>query len=157
MSSSVAGVIDFSAVGLVYPGAGRVLVSLGKILVPVDGSPYAKKALECAVTQAKMSGSSITIMYAAHSHIAPLARSLEDHGKRILEEAKGTGQAAGIDTNTFLVHGPPADEIINKAETGKYDMIVIGSRGRTAAKSFLLGSVSDKVSHHAKCPVLIVK
>jgi nucleotide-binding universal stress UspA family protein len=136
---------------------GRVLVSIRKILVPVDGSSYAKKALECAVTQAKLSGSSVTIMYAAHSHIAPLARTLEEHGKRILEEAKETGQAAGIDTSTFFVHGPPADEIIRKAENEKYDMIVIGSRGRTAAQSFLLGSVSDKVSHHAKCPVLIVK
>jgi nucleotide-binding universal stress UspA family protein len=62
-----------------------------------------------------------------------------------------------VDTNTFLVHGLPADEIVKKAETERYDMIVIGSRGRTAAKSFLLGSVSNRVSHQAKCPVLIVK
>jgi len=142
---------------------------IDKILVPVDGSPHAKKALEHAITQAKMSGSSITIMYVVHTRvyaaaqeagfvtIAPLIHDLEEHGKRILQEAQATGQAAGIDTNTFLVHGLPADEIVKKAETEKYDMIVIGSRGRTAAKSFLLGSVSNRVSHQAKCPVLIVK
>jgi nucleotide-binding universal stress UspA family protein len=140
-----------------------------KILVPVDGSPHAKKALEHAIIQAKMSGSSITTMYVVHTRvygaaqeagfvtIAPLIHDLEEYGKRILSEAQGTCQAAGIGTNTFLVHGLPADEIIKKAETEKYDMIVIGSRGRTAAKSFLLGSVSNRVSHRAKCPVLIVK
>lgn len=142
---------------------------VGKILVPVDGSLHAKKALEHAITQAKMSGSSITIMYVVHTRvyaaaqeagfvaIASLMRNMEELGKRILEEAKGTSQAAGIDTDTVLVHGLPADEIVKKAETEKYDMIVIGSRGRTAAKSFLLGSVSNRVSQHANCPVLIVK
>lgn len=142
---------------------------IGKILVPVDGSPHAKKALEHAITQAKMTGSSITIMYVVHTRvygaaqeagfvtIAPLIHDLEEYGKRVLQEAQATGQAAGVDTNTFLVHGLPADEIVKKAEIEKYDMIVIGSRGRTAAKSFLLGSVSNRVSHQAKCPVLIVK
>ena len=142
---------------------------VGKILVPVDGSQHAKKALERAITQAKMSGSSITVMYVVHTRvygaaqeagfvtIAPLIRDLEEYGNRILQEARATGQAAGIDTNTFLVHGLPADEMVKKAETEKYDMIVIGSRGRTTAKSLLLGSVSNRVSHQAKCPVLIVK
>jgi nucleotide-binding universal stress UspA family protein len=142
---------------------------VGRILVPVDGSPHARKALEHAMTQAKMSRSSITIMYVVHTRvyaaaqeagfvaIAPLMRNMEELGKRVLQEAQAVGQAAGIDTNTFLVHGIPADEIVKKAETERYDMIVIGSRGRTAAKSFLLGSVSNRVSHYAKCPVLIVK
>jgi nucleotide-binding universal stress UspA family protein len=141
----------------------------GKILVPVDGSPHAKKALEHAIAQAKLTGSSITTMYVVHTRvygaaqeagfatIAPLVHDLEEYGRRILGEAQATGQAAGIETNTFLVHGLPADEIIRKAEIDKYDMIVIGNRGRTIAKSILLGSVSNRVSHRAKCPVLIVK
>lgn len=142
---------------------------VGKILVPVDGSPHAKKVMEHAIGQAKMAGSSITVMYVVHTRvyaaaqeagfiaIAPLMRNMEELGKHILQEAQATGQAAGIPTDTFLVHGLPADEIIKKAEADKYDMIVIGSRGRTAAKSFLLGSVSNRVSHYARCPVLIIK
>ena len=46
---------------------------------------------------------------------------------------------------------------LKRSEAEKYDMIIIDSRGRTAAKAFFLGSVSDNMSHHAKCPVLIVK
>lgn len=142
---------------------------VGKILVPVDGSPHAKKVMEHAIAQAKMTGSSITVMYVVHTRvyaaaqeagfiaIAPLMRNMEELGKHILQEAQATGQATGITTDTFLVHGLPADEIIKKAEADKYDMIVIGSRGRTAAKSFLLGSVSNRVSHYARCPVLIIK
>jgi nucleotide-binding universal stress UspA family protein len=82
---------------------------------------------------------------------------MEEQGKKILDEARKTAQSRGVELDTVLVHGIPAEEILKKAEAEKYDMIVVGSRGRTSVKAFLLGSISDKVSHHAKCPVLIVK
>jgi nucleotide-binding universal stress UspA family protein len=88
---------------------------------------------------------------------APLIHDMEEQGKMILDEAKRVVQASGIEADTAMVHGIPPEEIIKKAQTDSYDLIVIGSRGRTAATSFLLGSVSDRVSHHARCPVLIIK
>jgi nucleotide-binding universal stress UspA family protein len=140
-----------------------------KILVAVDGSPYADKALSHAISLAKTYGASLTAMYVVHRRvyvaaeeagftaIATLIHDMEDAGKRVLEEAKRKAQSEGTSLDTVLVHGLPAEEIVKKAEAGKYDLIVVGSRGRTAAKAFLLGSISDKISHHAKCPVLIVK
>ena len=51
----------------------------------------------------------------------------------------------------------PGEEILRAAADEKADLIVLGSRGLSQVKAFLLGSVSDKVSHHAKCPILIVR
>ncbi len=143
---------------------------LANILVAVDGSSHAKKALDLAVGLAKTMGSHITIIYVVHARIylavqeagvntaiQNLIEDLKEYGKKVLEEAKVTAQEAGVQVDTLLVRGFPAEEILKKSEAGKYDMIVIGSRGRTSAKALLLGSISDSVSHHAKCPVLIVK
>ncbi len=142
---------------------------LAKILVPVDGSSDAKKALEFAIGLAKSCGSTITVMYvvprrvyvaaqeAGFVTIPTLMHDMEALGKNVLEEGEKLAHAAEVNSDKTLVHGLPAEEILKKSVAGKYDMIVIGSRGRTAAKAFLLGSVSDRVSHHAKCPVLIVK
>lgn len=140
-----------------------------KILAATDGSPDAKKALDYATSLAKTYGSSLTVMYVVHRRVylaaeeagfsptAALVHDMEEQGERILDETKKTAQSKGVKADTVLVHGIPAEEILKKAQAGKYDIIVVGSRGRTAAKAFLLGSVSDKISHHAKCPVLIVK
>ena len=56
-----------------------------------------------------------------------------------------------------LEFGNPAETIIEIAEKGNYDLIVVGSRGLSSVKRFFLGSVSDDISHHAKCSVLIVR
>lgn len=143
---------------------------LARILVPVDGSTFAKRALEFAIGLAKICGSTITIMYvvprrvyvaaqeAGFIPVPALIHDLEELGREVLEEAEGLVQAAGVKVvDKVLIHGLPAEEILKRSEAEKFDMIVIGSRGRTAAKAFFLGSVSNKISHHAKCPVLIVK
>ena len=149
-----------------YDGGVRLFA---KILAAVDGSTYAKKALDHAIGLAKTYHSTLTAMYVVHKRVyvaaeeagfvatASLIHDMEEQGKRILEEAKETAKSAGVEMDAVLVHGLPAEEILKKADAEKYDLIVMGSRGRTAAKAFLLGSISDKVSHHAKCPVLVVK
>jgi nucleotide-binding universal stress UspA family protein len=81
---------------------------------------------------------------------------VKDQGRRILEGAKETAQAARGDLNTVLVQGLSAEETVERSETGNHDMIVMGSHGRTSAKTFFLGSVSDNISYHVKCAALIV-
>ncbi len=63
----------------------------------------------------------------------------------------------GIPVETRLKQGVPAEELLRAAVDEKVDLIVLGSRGLSQVRAFFLGSVSDKVSHHARCPVLIVK
>lgn len=75
-----------------------------------------------------------------------------------LQEAAGMAKAAGVETvNTYARQGDPADAILDVAEERDADLIIVGNKGMTGAKRFLLGSVPNKVSHHAPCSVLIIR
>jgi nucleotide-binding universal stress UspA family protein len=141
-----------------------------RILVAVDGSPFADRALSCAVDLAKEYASKLIILHVilrrfyavTPSEAGVLATTvyvneLEDEGETIIKKAEEFAKGASINYQCKLVQGVPADEIIKTSATEKADLIVVGSRGLTEVRAFLLGSVSDKVSHHAKCPTLIVK
>jgi nucleotide-binding universal stress UspA family protein len=76
----------------------------------------------------------------------------------MLTDAQKEAQAAGVgQVETFARQGDAADAILDVAEEQRSDLIVVGNRGMTGAKRFLLGSVPNKVSHHAPCSVLIVR
>jgi nucleotide-binding universal stress UspA family protein len=76
----------------------------------------------------------------------------------LLERARGEAVDAGVaEVETFARQGDAADAILDVAEEHHCDLIVVGNKGMTGAKRFLLGSVPNKVSHHAPCSVLIVR
>jgi nucleotide-binding universal stress UspA family protein len=141
-----------------------------RILVAVDGSPFAEKALKCAVDLAKRIGAQLIILHVVlrqfyavtPSEAGVLAttvfvKEMEAEGKEIMDKAEAYAKAQGANYECRLLQGVPAEEIIKTALAENVDLIVVGSRGLTEVRGFLLGSVSDKVSHHAKCPTLIVK
>ena len=74
-----------------------------------------------------------------------------------LAEAAQDVEDAGVEVQTFARQGEPADAILDVAEEENADLIVVGNKGMTGAKRFLLGSVPNKVSHHAPSSVLIVR
>jgi len=74
-----------------------------------------------------------------------------------LREAAGRAEAAGVPVATYAREGDPADAILDVAEERGADLIVVGNKGMTGAERFLLGSVPNRVSHHAPCSVLIVR
>jgi len=129
---------------------------LSKILVAIDGSESAEKALRHAVQLAKKHKAKITLLNVGESKLfdfkPKVAREIGEH---ILSDA--AEKVKGLKLNTQLEFGNPAETIIEVAEKGNYDLIVVGSRGLSSVKRFFLGSVSDDVSHHAKCSVLIVR
>jgi nucleotide-binding universal stress UspA family protein len=75
----------------------------------------------------------------------------------LLESARIDADRAGVQTETFARVGDAADAILDVAEEQHSDLIVVGNKGMTGATRFLLGSVPNKVSHHAPCSVLIVR
>jgi nucleotide-binding universal stress UspA family protein len=76
----------------------------------------------------------------------------------LLERAREDARTAGLsDVETYARQGDAADAILDVAEERRTDLIVIGNKGMTGAKRFLLGSVPNKISHHAPCSVLIVR
>jgi nucleotide-binding universal stress UspA family protein len=142
------------------------------ILVGTDGSDTAHAALRRAVELAAGLGARLGIVSAyepvsasrvrGEQVIAPKdvqwAINPHDEVLALLEQARGEAVGAGVsEVETFARQGDAADAIIDVAEEQRCDLIVVGNKGMTGAKRFLLGSVPNKVSHHAPCSVLIVR
>ncbi|MEW6696948.1 MAG: universal stress protein [Bacillota bacterium] len=142
-----------------------------KILVPLDGSDRATKALSHAVELAKKLGAKVTLINVVPS-LPPYVNTAVDrlgqaqqaiidelmrNGKEMLEQYVSSISDKTLDVDTFIVMGQPADEILEKARAENYELIVIGSRGLGEIKGYIMGSVSNRVSRHASCPVLIIR
>jgi nucleotide-binding universal stress UspA family protein len=142
-----------------------------RIVVGTDGSETAAEAVRHATELAKATGGSLDIV-SAYEPI-PQERLREEAseipgdiayavGPRedvnvVLENSSGPARQAGVETQTHPREGDPADAIIDVAEEVGADLIVVGNKGMTGAKRFLLGSVPNKISHHAPCGVYIVR
>jgi nucleotide-binding universal stress UspA family protein len=74
-----------------------------------------------------------------------------------LSSAAAVFAAAGVEVDLYAQRGDPADAILDVAEERGADLIIVGNRGRTGAKRFLLGSVPNRLSHYAPCAVLIIR
>ena len=135
----------------------------------VDGSRFAERALEVAIDLAKRYDSELTILAVAPVH-APFVTPTEPWVpteipeseakayREVVEQAVRSSHSAGIASVTGLcLEGIVTDEIIGFVEQHPTDLLVLGSRGRSMAKRLLLGSVSDAVSHHVNCPVMLVR
>lgn len=138
---------------------------ISKILVPLDGSKNSIRGLETAITLARNCGATITGFYSiyAPSHsefkgVGSVEKSLNKEVKKFMEEAKTLAAQNGIVFKEKMARGEIGYNII-KASHGKtkFDMIVMGSRGRSNTKEIFFGSVSNYVIHTSKIPVVIVK
>ena len=141
------------------------------ILVGTDGSATAATAVRQAVELAGALGAELRIVCAyepvPQSRLRAEAESAPRDAEWMLgprEDVDATlgaasdeAAAAGVQAQTFARQGDPADAILDVAEETGADLIVIGNKGMTGAKRFLLGSVPNKVSHHAPCSVLIIR
>jgi len=142
-----------------------------RIVVGTDGSDTAMQAVREATELAKQTGASLDVVSAfepvpssrlreerleAPADIEHAVNPHEDV-EAILREAAGSVEQLGVEVRTFARQGEPADAILDVAEEQGAELIVVGNKGMTGAKRFLLGSVPNKVSHHAPCSVLIVR
>jgi nucleotide-binding universal stress UspA family protein len=143
----------------------------GSIVVGTDGSETAKEAVRQATELAKSTGDSLLIVSAyepvpegrlrAERRDAPgdLQWSINprEDVENTLQDASDVVNEKGVSVQTFAREGDPADAILDVAEEQNAGLIVVGNKGMTGAKRFLLGSVPNKVSHHAPCSVLIIR
>ena len=140
---------------------------MDKILVPVDGSEHAALAASWASKLVNRTGGSLTLLH-AYDMTATETLGVSNLSKEEIDEIKQREAAEAFDkardvmgelgasAESIVAVGNPADEIILAAKTRGYDHIVMGSRGISAVKELLLGSVSDRVAREAHCPVTIV-
>jgi nucleotide-binding universal stress UspA family protein len=141
------------------------------IVVGTDGSDTAGKAVLQAAELAREVGASISLVSAYEP--VPNQRLREERRDvpkdmewtvnpredvdATLKEAAEEVEGAGVKVETFAREGDAADAILDVAEETKADLIVVGNKGMTGTKRFLLGSVPNKISHHAPCSVLIIR
>jgi nucleotide-binding universal stress UspA family protein len=143
----------------------------GTIVVGTDGSETAAKAVSEATELARALGASIELVCAYEpvpsqrlrsesrevpSDVQWMVTPRED-ADATLREASEAIQEAGVRVISYAREGDPADAILDVAEERGADLIVVGNKGMTGAKRFLLGSVPNRVSHHAPCSVLIIR
>jgi nucleotide-binding universal stress UspA family protein len=141
------------------------------IVVGTDGSDTATQAVRQAVGLADAVGAKLGLV----SAYAPVSQQRLSEERRqapedlqwainpredvdaTLETAATVARDAGVVVDVYPRQGDPADAILDVAEEQDADLIIVGNKGMTGAKRFLLGSVPNKVSHHAPCSVLIIR
>lgn len=135
------------------------------ILLAVDGSELASRAAKIAGELARTSGASLRVVvafepvpaYLGEPNLGQAIAARATESDALLETAlKEIGDIPAESLHTEALEGSPADVILNVAETRENDLIIMGSHGRGRLTEFLLGSQSQKVLNHARCPVLIV-
>jgi nucleotide-binding universal stress UspA family protein len=142
-----------------------------RIVVGTDGSETASEAVNQAAGLAKLTGATLSIV----SAFAPVSKSRTSREQRdapadvqyeigpredinlILDSAAAEAKRQGVDAQTHPVEGDPSEAILTVAEQTDADLIVVGNKGMAGARRFLLGSVPNKVSHHAPCSVMIIQ
>jgi nucleotide-binding universal stress UspA family protein len=147
---------------------------LEKVLLATDGSEYSKKAIGFAVRLLENTSCRLTLLTVIEEPVYPMPQDeitpplesippYEDMREAFLDGAESMLvrdqsplREAGIEMETTVRFGHPAAEILGELEEGGYEMVILGSHGHGVLGEVLLGSVSYRISHHAKCPVLIV-
>lgn len=140
------------------------------VLVGTDGSPTATRAVDQAARLAASVGARLTIVTAYTRdprHEREAAEAPEEVRWMVTDAGAATGTVddavrlarnlGATDVITRTASGDPADVLVEMADETGADVIVVGSKGMVGAARFVLGSVPNKVSHHAPCDVLIVQ
>lgn len=140
---------------------------LKRILVPIDFSDCAKKALQYAIPLAKEHEAAITLLY-----VMPADRAVGEYGgidyASLQTETRASSDRAlaalvvdevrgEVPADTLVRTGAPVVEILEAAKDLPADLIVISTHGRTGLKHVFLGSVAEHVVRRAPCPVLVVR
>jgi len=140
------------------------------IVVGTDGSDRAAGAVQEALAMAKMTGATLHVVHVVRpipttmmgaEHVDPAAiavaiSDMRDEGGRICTRVGEEAKRQGVSAEIHNVEGDPADVLITVAEAVDADLVVVGNRGMSGIKRFVLGSVPNKVAHHCPCSLLIV-
>ena len=140
-------------------------MSFTNILVPTDGSEYTKAAVKKAMELAKLSGGKVTALYVLDQTILTnmpmdtavmnVYNTLEKEGKEAVDYVRDLGTEEGVEVAISVKEGSPVKVILD--ESANYDIIVMGTLGRTGMSKLLMGSVAERVVRASQCPVLVVR
>src|SRR5215207_2982170 len=137
-----------------------------QIVIATDGSPSAQEAVDVGLELAKEQGADVTFVHVTPPDefaggragmISVAHREEMDESETALKAAADAAEQVGVSYALERISGDTVDTIVGIGDSKDADLIVVGSRGRSAVTAALLGSVSRGVMQHAKRPVLVVK
>ncbi|WP_412512216.1 universal stress protein [Variovorax paradoxus] len=142
-----------------------------RILVPIDGSPTARRGLDEAIRLAKLTQGRLRVFHAiddlsfalavdAYGYAGDLLKVLRENGDRLLEEARDSAKTAGIGVETVLCDrrsGPVHELVAQEAATWPAALIVLGTHGRRGVGRAIMGSCAEHILRYAPVPVLLVR
>jgi len=145
--------------------------NITRILVPVDFSVHADRALAYATTLAARVGATLAFLHVVEDPIATGAWSSEiyvpnqqelweqllESARQRVEQLRVAAGANGVATEATVLVGQPARTIVEQARTGGFDLVVMATHGRTGFSHLLMGSVAEQVVRRATCPVLTIR
>ncbi len=136
-----------------------------RILIPIDGSEASQVAVDKGLTLARMLGARVKILFVVDTSIfkdippdeliTTVRGHMESKGWETFEDIEEKADDMGIEMEKSLVHGHPDEEIVKESEN--FDLIVIGTHGRSGIAKLLIGSITERVVKYAKCPVMVIK
>lgn len=148
------------------------MLAIKQILVPVDFSPPSWQALEDATALAKMFGAEVDLLHvwdlpslvhpaevAPGSSLSPsVIEAISGRAQQQLEAFVSHARMKGhVIRNARAVGGEPYRSIVETADEGRYDLVVVGTHGRKALSRVFLGSVAERIVRHAPCRVLVAR
>jgi nucleotide-binding universal stress UspA family protein len=145
----------------------EAMTNIRSILVPVDFSKPSRAGVDLALELAKKFDAKITLLHVwglpvyafpegavfGPEVVTRLTGAAQDAVDRLKMEVSGKG----VEVNAISTIGTPAEEIVERAKNGPFDLVVMGTHGRTGLTHVLLGSVAERVVRTAPCPVLTVR
>ena len=132
------------------------------ILVPVDFSADAERALDCAIGLAQQFQARLTLLHviylpeAAEVNLAAYLRKVEAEMEQEMAVRRKRAADAGVAVDARIVRGVPSPKIVEAAAKQQVDLIVMGTHGRTGLQHLLIGSVAERVIRLTPCPVMVV-
>ncbi len=140
-------------------------MSFSNILVPTDGSEFTKAAIGKAMELAKLVGGKVTALYVLDqtvltnmpmdSAVMNIYNALEKEGKQAVDYVRDLGEREGVEVELLVKEGTPVKVILD--ESPNFDLIVMGTLGRTGMSKLLMGSVAERVVRASSCPVMVVR
>jgi nucleotide-binding universal stress UspA family protein len=136
-------------------------LKIHRILIPTDGTDNTRTAIRHGLEMARTFNAEVTALFVSSSKCITFSPGgtaehfLPESGQKAVDYVANEGRKLGIVVKPLIVTGSPANEIIKVS--GRQDLIVMGTNGRTGIEYLRLGSVAEKTVRHARCPVLVVR
>lgn len=137
------------------------------ILVPTDGSEMSRRAAEKAIDLAELTGSEVHFLFIVDSSMMAglpedavwqqLEEVLRKEGESTIKRLRALSEESDVETRGVLLEGTPWRKIVSYADENDADLVVMATAGRKGIDRLLLGSTTDRVLRHAKCPVMAIR